>query len=125
MTDVITLPWPPSNNTYYRHNRGRTHISEKGKAYRIKVWTAVHKARWTKLLSPNKMAFFDARLHVIINCHPPDKRRFDVDNWAKVCLDSLTKAGVWHDDSQIDHLEIVRCDVTKGGMLVVSIEVTP
>ncbi|EPY2498299.1 hypothetical protein ACXAZW_004564, partial [Escherichia coli] len=20
----ITLPWPPSNNRYYRHNRGRT-----------------------------------------------------------------------------------------------------
>ncbi|HBN5739642.1 TPA: crossover junction endodeoxyribonuclease RusA, partial [Escherichia coli] len=23
----ITLPWPPSNNRYYRHNRGRTHVS--------------------------------------------------------------------------------------------------
>ncbi|MFT3388497.1 hypothetical protein ACMWDJ_28115, partial [Klebsiella pneumoniae] len=22
----ISLPWPPSNNRYYRHNRGRTHI---------------------------------------------------------------------------------------------------
>ncbi|EPO9053998.1 hypothetical protein MLN25_04255, partial [Escherichia coli] len=24
-TYSITLPWPPSNNRYYRHNRGRTH----------------------------------------------------------------------------------------------------
>ncbi|EOL1204833.1 hypothetical protein ABL523_RS26715, partial [Escherichia coli] len=23
-TYSITLPWPPSNNRYYRHNRGRT-----------------------------------------------------------------------------------------------------
>ncbi|EPE6768768.1 hypothetical protein ACSKQ6_005223, partial [Escherichia coli] len=23
-TYCITLPWPPSNNRYYRHNRGRT-----------------------------------------------------------------------------------------------------
>ncbi|EOK6011413.1 hypothetical protein RVS11_005354, partial [Escherichia coli] len=22
-TYSITLPWPPSNNRYYRHNRGR------------------------------------------------------------------------------------------------------
>ncbi|ENT5007597.1 TPA: hypothetical protein ACHJJW_004316, partial [Escherichia coli] len=26
----ITLPWPLSNNRYYRHNRGRTHISAEG-----------------------------------------------------------------------------------------------
>ena len=26
----ITLPWPPSNNRYYRHNRGRTHVSAEG-----------------------------------------------------------------------------------------------
>ncbi|MCN5217008.1 hypothetical protein MLZ72_23980, partial [Escherichia coli] len=26
-TYSITLPWPPSNNRYYRHNRGRTHVS--------------------------------------------------------------------------------------------------
>ncbi|EOM0303969.1 TPA: hypothetical protein ACWMGP_004937, partial [Escherichia coli] len=25
-TYSITLPWPPSNNRYYRHNRGRTHV---------------------------------------------------------------------------------------------------
>ncbi len=33
----ITLPWPPSNNRYYRHNRGRTHISTEGQAYRDRV----------------------------------------------------------------------------------------
>ena len=33
----ISLPWPPSNNRYYRHNRGRTHISTEGQAYRDSV----------------------------------------------------------------------------------------
>lgn len=33
----ISLPWPPSNNRYYRHNRGRTHISAEGQAYRDSV----------------------------------------------------------------------------------------
>ncbi|HGU8496160.1 crossover junction endodeoxyribonuclease RusA, partial [Escherichia coli] len=33
----ITLPWPPSNNRYYRHNRGRTHVSAEGQAYRDNV----------------------------------------------------------------------------------------
>jgi len=33
----ISLPWPPSNNRYYRHNLGRTHISAEGQAYRDSV----------------------------------------------------------------------------------------
>ena len=80
----------------------------------------VRKARMQPV-EPYTLKFGDKRLHVIINLHPPTKRVFDCDNFAKACCDSLTKAGVWNDDSQIDHLEIVRCDVCKGGMLVVSI----
>ncbi|AWK42619.1 hypothetical protein GPY51_10980 [Photorhabdus laumondii subsp. laumondii] len=26
----LKLPWPPSNNTYWRHSRGRHFISSKG-----------------------------------------------------------------------------------------------
>ena len=33
----ISLAWPPSNNRYYRHNRGRTHISTEGRQYRYLV----------------------------------------------------------------------------------------
>lgn len=30
----------------------------------------------------------------------------DVDNYAKAILDAMTKAGVWHDDSQVEFLAI-------------------
>ena len=50
----------------------------------------------------------------------PDKRRRDLDNLLKATLDSLTHAGVWSDDSQIDALSIRRFPI--GGMLKVRIE---
>jgi len=48
------------------------------------------------------------RLEVRIELFPPDNRRRDIDNYTKCVLDSLTKSGVWEDDSQIDKLTIIR-----------------
>ena len=48
------------------------------------------------------------RLEVLIELFPPDNRRRDIDNYTKCVLDSLTKSGVWEDDSQIDKLTIIR-----------------
>jgi Holliday junction resolvase RusA-like endonuclease len=42
----ISLPWPPSNNRYYRHNRGRTHISTEGQAYRDSVARIIKTRCW-------------------------------------------------------------------------------
>ena len=44
-------------------------------------------------------------------------------NIFKALGDSLTHAGVWDDDSQIDDLRITRGEVIRGGMLDVKIEV--
>lgn len=117
----LTLPFPPSLNTYYRHcviplksGRGRsvTLISKPGREYRADV---VRIAGGGVALS--------GRLAVTLELFPPDKRSRDVDNHAKAVLDALTHAGVWSDDSQIDELHIYRREIERGGELIVTIEV--
>ena len=107
----LTLPWPPSVNTYYRNVNGKTLISAKGREYRAAVADQVLIQRGGKLLT--------GRLSVAIVAHVPDKRRRDLDNLLKSTLDSLTHAGCWIDDSQVDSLSIQRGPI--GGMLKVSI----
>ena len=109
----LTLPWPPSTNTYYRNVAGKTLISAKGRAYRAAVAVQVLVQRGALRL--------ESRLCVAIVAHVPDKRRRDLDNLLKSTLDSLTHAGVWLDDSQIDSLTISRGPI--GGMLKVSVGV--
>jgi len=107
----LTLPWPPSCNTYYRNIRGKTLISAKGREYRAAVADQVLIQRGAKQ--------FAGRLSVVIVAHVPDRRRRDLDNMLNGALDSLTHAGVWLDDSQIDSLTISRGPM--GGMLKVSV----
>lgn len=109
----LTLPWPPSNNTYYRHFDGKNVISEKGNAYRKAVAGLVFAHKAAK--------HYEGRLRVCIEAHVPDKRKRDLDNLFKAPLDSLMKAGVFEDDSQIDELTIRRMPI--AGMLKVKIEV--
>lgn len=111
---VLTLPFPPSVNTYWRNiGRGRTIISERGRQYRDDVVGHVAAHPKADMLAD--------RLHVAITLHPPDNRRRDVDNYLKAPLDALTHAGVWADDSQIDRLSVQRGDNRPGGMAVVVI----
>lgn len=121
MTEILQLPWPPSVNHYWKHFRNRAIIGEAGMRYRNQVWAAVHRSR-TSRTEPQRLQFGTLRLSVILNCYPPDKRVRDLDNLPKAVLDSLSKARVWTDDSQIDILTTVRMDVEKPGRIVVSIE---
>lgn len=111
----LTLPWPPTVNTYYRNVSGTVKISEKGRAYRKAVADQVLIQRGAKQ--------FAGRLEVSIHAFPPDKRKRDLDNLFKSVLDSMTKAGVWLDDEQIDSLKIVRGS-TGGSLLVCVREVS-
>jgi len=108
---TVTLPWPPTVNTYYRNLNGKTLISAKGREYRQAVADQVLIQRAGKA--------YAGRLGVLVEAYPPDKRSRDLDNILKSLLDSLTKAGVWADDSQIDDLQVVR--KTVGGMVRVQV----
>lgn len=109
----ISLPWPPSNNRYYRHNRGRTHISTEGQAYRDRV-AEIIKCQMLDIgiSSPVKIR---------IERHMPDRRRRDLDNLQKAAFDALTKAGFWADDVQVVDYRVVKMPVVKGGRLELTI----
>jgi crossover junction endodeoxyribonuclease RusA len=118
---VLTLPWAPSVNAYWRHIAkwplaGRVLISEKGRNYRTE-------AVGVMLDQLGRYPRLSGRLAVTLAVNPPDRRRRDLDNMPKAILDALTHAQVILDDSQIDDLHIVRGPPTPGGCVVVSIKV--
>jgi crossover junction endodeoxyribonuclease RusA len=117
---AITLPWPPTANTYWRHPTtgklaGRHLISASGRTYRTRVYEAVV----TQLRCFPRLS---GRLRVSYRCAPPDLRKRDLSNLLKATEDALTHAGVWNDDGQIDEIHMVREFPEKFGSLHVQIE---
>ncbi|WP_394026610.1 RusA family crossover junction endodeoxyribonuclease [Desulfovibrio falkowii] len=121
---TLTLPFPPSVNHYWRHVtlplgkgkkgfRVQTLISADGRKYKESVCQEVLRQRIVLgITAPVMMS--------VLLC-PPDRRRRDVDNYAKALLDSLVEAKVLKDDSQIRDLRLVWADAMPGGKAVVSI----
>lgn len=102
----ITMPFPPTVNTYYRNVNGRTLMSRKGREFRE---LALKCCAWQKAPA----IAIGTRLSVILNLYPPDKRHWDIDNRVKAVLDGLQHAGVIPDDEQVDRLTINRCPISK------------
>lgn len=109
----ITLPWPPTVNTYWRQYQGRVLISAKGREYR--------KAVADQVLIQRAAKHIDYAMRVEIEAFRPDRRRRDLDNLLKAILDSLTHAGVMEDDALIEDLRIYWADEV-GGMVKIKIE---
>jgi crossover junction endodeoxyribonuclease RusA len=107
----ICIPFPPSVNRYWRSVNGRVLISAEGREYRRLVMQTL-----------NEPMPFTCALRVEVHAFMPDKRRRDLDNLMKGSLDSLTHAGVWLDDSQIDDLRVTRKGVEAPGRLEIFIE---
>lgn len=109
----ITLPFPPTVNTYWRNFNGRMLISEKGRAYRKMVADHVLLYKGRKQLQ--------GKVKVTIEAYRPDKRRRDLDNLLKAPLDALTHAGVYADDELIVDLRIYWAE-DHGGYIKVKVE---
>jgi crossover junction endodeoxyribonuclease RusA len=116
----LNLPLPPSVNTYYRNFRGIMVISKEGRAFKAAVADYIVEYRVPKL--------GDKKLKITMVLFPRDKRKIDIDNRIKAVLDALEDAGVFDNDFQVDHLEIIRGKPVKGGgirVMIESIEDTP
>ena len=109
----LKLPWPPSNNTYWRHCRGRHYISPKGTSYRKQVTDYIKQH--------NLDVKTTSRIKIVITANPPDKRQRDLDNLPKAVFDSLTHAEFLVDDSQIDDMRIRRGEKVTHGSLDITI----
>jgi len=115
---IMTLPWPPSVNHYYRRVGPRTLISRAGREYRRAVCGLLAGG------GPRKPPA-GGRIALAMDAFPPDRRRRDLDNTLKALQDSMGHAGVYEDDSQIDVLLVQRREPCKGGRAVVRISQLP
>jgi crossover junction endodeoxyribonuclease RusA len=86
------------------------YMSKEGVEFRSKIAQIVREKQLHNLK-------LESRLQVKIELFMPDKRKRDIDNFVKSSMDSLTHAGLWLDDSQIDILTVVRCGIVKGGLM--------
>jgi len=114
MRAILVLPFPPSMNTYWRNFRGRTVLSKAGREFKIAVQDYV--------IENNIPKFGERKLKITMILRQRDKRKVDIDNRIKAVLDSLQDAGVFDDDFQVDHLEMMRGEPIKFGAIHVVIE---
>lgn len=98
----------------YGRPRADVYVSKEGKDYRDGVRKAL----------PRGLRPVRDRLDVTLRLCRGDRRSYDIQNYQKGLLDSLTAVSVWADDSQIDRLEIIRGPVSdSGGHVDVTIRV--
>jgi len=124
----IELPYAPSVNHYKRAGRVVTMAS--GKKYQLRVNTDETKQFYYQvgvkieaLLANLAVKTFDSAtiLSVELDVYPPDRKKRDIDNLAKVTLDALVKGGLIVDDFSIARLLITRMDIIKQGKIIVRI----
>ncbi len=112
----LTLPMPPSVNSLFATVGRRRVLSKRGREYVKAVGDAVREH------APS-VSFGASRLRLSMTLYPANRRRADLDNRVKALADSLCKAGLFDDDSQVDFLQVTRAEVRPPGSCVVVLEV--
>jgi crossover junction endodeoxyribonuclease RusA len=112
----VTLPFPPSANHVWRWFRGRGVVSAEGKRFREEVYWLLRAARVKPLKGP-------VIFHVEV--HPPDRRRYDLDNRLKPLVDACQHGGCYDDDNQIVRIIAQKREPVPGGKAVVRIGPCP
>ncbi len=118
----LLLPFPPSVNRIWRRvGKGRntlTILAEDARIFYLAVESICTAKRAQKELPKTP---YKGKVAVDITLYPPTKQKRDLDNYTKATLDSLTKAGVWSDDSQVMQLYQSFGEIRKGGAVLVRV----
>lgn len=107
----LELPYPPSMNRYWRHYQGKTVISTEARNYKQQVGMMALAAH----VSP-----FSGNVAVTIDLYRPAKRG-DLDNFAKVLLDSM-QGYLFKNDNQVVDLHLRRHDDKKNPRVVIEVK---
>jgi crossover junction endodeoxyribonuclease RusA len=116
---MLTLPYPPSTNRYWRNFRGRTVISSVARDYKSQV---------AYIASKHGTPMLTGKVMVDLWLHPkkpkgkylPDRVRcIDLDNAMKIALDAL-QGILYADDAQVYCILASRGQpITDGGLTVI------
>lgn len=109
----ITLPYPPTANTYWRHVGNRVVKSAEARQYQSAV-----RLRW--LTQEIALPVLTGPVSVIVTVFRP-RRIGDLDNTLKVLLDSL-RGLAFVDDSQVVEIHAIRFDDKANPRAVVTVE---
>lgn len=104
-----------SANRYWRRSGHHLHISNEARSYINLV------SNYSLIFGWNKKSF-NNRIELIVDAYPPDKRERDLDNILKVLIDSLQRAGLFNNDSQIDKITIERKHIVKKGSVSLTLK---
>ena len=118
----LVLPFPPSTNTAYATVRGRRVKTKRAREYAEHVQFLCSVNAWcdTWIIKTQELDVMP-RLAVTIEVHPPDRRRRDLANMEKLCVDAVFSY-LGMDDSLIDDLHLTRRELDKPhGKLVMTI----
>lgn len=148
----LKLPFPPSNNTYYRArvlppSAGIIGLVAKETRINQLLVQRVLKAAAKYLTAKNQRSkrgreYRDQviaavleqigrpkptleRVSMTLEISPPDRRKRDILNYDKALPDALEAIGIFKDDEQIDMAGIYRRPISKGGHVLAHIEEIP
>lgn len=77
---MITLPFPPSVNTYWRNTKRGTLVSAKGRIFRANAIAAVYEQL------KRRPKAIESDVFVSVKLYPPTKQARDIDNFLKAPL---------------------------------------
>lgn len=113
----MVLPYPVSNNVYYRHSIHGTHLSAAGKKFKLTVKSTYFNRNPTTQYV-GMIVIYHTKL--TLKGVPSLAKQFDWDNVSKAICDSLIGIG-YVDDKQIKYGTVVFGEPVKKGATTVKI----